>query len=105
MSDGMVRLPRGSGAKPVSRFSAHGEEREDVAALRHVGDAEAGALVRRLGGRAACRRSGSRRAQIGCSPTTARRKLVLPTPFRPISAVTLPASAVSDTPRSAWAAP
>ena len=31
---------------------------------------------------------------IGCSPTTARRKLVLPTPFRPISAVTSPARAV-----------
>ena len=42
----MVRSPRLSGAKPVSRFSAHGEERKDVAPLRDVADAETRPLVR-----------------------------------------------------------
>ena len=40
-----------------------------------------------------------------CWPTIARIRLVLPTPLRPSTQVILPASAVSDTPRSAWAAP
>jgi hypothetical protein len=41
----------------------------------------------------------------GCWPTSARNRLVLPTPLRPSTQVTLPASAVSETERSAWAAP
>ena len=43
--------------------------------------------------------------ETGWRPTMARIRLVLPTPLRPSTQVTLPGSAVSDTPRSAWAAP
>jgi hypothetical protein len=38
-------------------------------------------------------------------PKIARKRLVLPTPLRPSTQVTLPASAVTDTSRSAWLAP
>jgi hypothetical protein len=38
-------------------------------------------------------------------PTSARSRLVLPTPLRPSTQVTLPGSALSEMPRSAWAAP
>jgi len=38
-------------------------------------------------------------------PTMARSSEVLPTPLRPSTQVTLPGSAVSETPRSACAAP
>ena len=41
---------------------------------------------------------------IGYCPTIARRRLVLPTPLRPRTQVTLPGSAFSEMPRSAWAA-
>jgi hypothetical protein len=40
-----------------------------------------------------------------CWPTSARSRLVLPTPLRPSTQVTLPGSACSDTPRRACAAP
>jgi hypothetical protein len=42
---------------------------------------------------------------IGCCPTRARNRLVLPTPLRPSTQVTSPGVAVSDTPRNACAAP
>ena len=42
---------------------------------------------------------------IGYWPTIARNRLVLPTPLRPSTHVTLPGSAAIETPRSAWAAP
>ena len=41
----------------------------------------------------------------GCWPTSARNRLVLPTPLRPSTQVTLPGSAFSEMPRSACAAP
>jgi hypothetical protein len=41
----------------------------------------------------------------GWCPTSARIKEVLPTPLRPSTAVTSPTFAVTDTPRSACAAP
>src|SRR3954451_9517998 len=44
-------------------------------------------------------------AEIGYWPTMARSRLVLPTPLRPSTQVTLPGSAAIDTPRSACAAP
>ena len=44
-------------------------------------------------------------AVIGCAPTIARNSDVLPTPLRPSKQVTAPVSAVSDTWRSAIAAP
>jgi hypothetical protein len=42
---------------------------------------------------------------IGCAPTMARSSEVLPTPLRPSRQVTAPISAVSETCRSAIAAP
>jgi len=42
---------------------------------------------------------------IGYCPTIARNRLVLPTPLRPNTQVTLPGSAEIETPRSACAAP
>jgi hypothetical protein len=42
---------------------------------------------------------------IACCPASASRRLVLPTPLRPSTQVTLPASAESDTLRKACAAP
>ena len=42
---------------------------------------------------------------IGYWPTMARSSVVLPTPLRPSTQVTLPGSAEIETPRSAWAAP
>src|SRR5262245_4318193 len=42
---------------------------------------------------------------IACCPARASRRLVLPTPLRPSTHVTLPASAASDTLRNACAAP
>ena len=42
---------------------------------------------------------------IGCCPASASSRLVLPTPLRPSTQVTLPGSASSDTARSARAAP
>ena len=39
-----------------------------------------------------------RPARIGCSPTMARIRLVLPTPLRPSTQVTVPRSAVTLTP-------
>ena len=44
-------------------------------------------------------------ALTGCWPMIARSRLVLPTPLRPSTQVTLPGSALSETPRSACAAP
>src|SRR5262249_20185819 len=41
----------------------------------------------------------------GCCPASASRRLVLPTPLRPSTQVTLPGSAESDTLRNACAAP
>jgi hypothetical protein len=41
----------------------------------------------------------------GCAPVIARSRLVLPTPLRPRIEVTVPSSALIDTPRSAIAAP
>ena len=43
--------------------------------------------------------------ETGCCPISASNRLVLPTPLRPSTQVTLPGSAESDTPRNAWAAP
>jgi hypothetical protein len=42
---------------------------------------------------------------IGYWPTIARNRLVLPTPLRPSTQVTLPGSAEIETRASAWAAP
>src|ERR1700742_4100232 len=42
---------------------------------------------------------------IGYCPTMARSRLVLPTPLRPSTHITLPGSALIETPRSACAAP
>ena len=42
---------------------------------------------------------------IGCCPASASSRLVLPTPLRPNTQVTLPGFAVSETERSACAAP
>ena len=42
---------------------------------------------------------------IACRPEIARSSEVLPTPFRPRMQVTCPGSAVTDTSRSACAAP
>ena len=42
---------------------------------------------------------------IGYWPTIARNRMVLPTPLRPSTHVTLPGSAEIETPRSACAAP
>ena len=41
----------------------------------------------------------------GCWPASASSRLVLPTPFLPSTHVTLPGSALSETARSACAAP
>src|ERR1700722_14756504 len=43
--------------------------------------------------------------EIGYCPTIARNRLVLPTPLRPSTHVTLPGSAEIETPRHACAAP
>ena len=80
------------------------EQREDLAALRHDGDAAA----RALDGRQRVMSLPSKMiepALTGCWPTMARSRLVLPTPLRPSTQVTLPGSALSEMPRSACAAP
>jgi hypothetical protein len=41
----------------------------------------------------------------GCSPISARSRLVLPTPLRPRMQVTVPGTAFMEMPRSACAAP
>src|SRR4030095_6379661 len=41
----------------------------------------------------------------GVSPVSERQSVVLPTPFRPSTAVTLPRSARSETPCSTWLSP
>jgi len=41
----------------------------------------------------------------GCWPTSARNRLLLPTPLRPSTQVTAPGAALSEMPRNAWAAP
>ena len=46
-----------------------------------------------------------RPARIGCCPVTARIRLVLPTPLRPMTQVTASFAAVRLTRRSAWLAP
>ena len=46
-----------------------------------------------------------RPARIGCSPMMARIRLVLPTPLRPSTQVTVPVSATTLTRRRMWLAP
>ncbi len=103
-SSGTLRSPRGSGAKPVSRFSS---------------TVSSGKISRPCGTMATPRRARSAVRKVvmslspsvmvpaltGCWPTMALSRLVLPTPLRPSTQVTLPGSALSEMPRSAWAAP
>ena len=104
ISAGTVRPPRGRTANPVSRFS------------RTV---KRGKMSRPCGTQAIPRRARSNiRSRVmsapshrivppvtGWAPVMARIRLVLPTPFRPSTAVTAPGSAEIDTSRSARAAP
>jgi hypothetical protein len=95
--------PRQAGKAGLEVFP-HGEEREDLAPLRDVGDAEAGTLVCLDPGEVAIPSTMAPR-EIGRWPTMARRSEVLPTPFRPSTHVTSPWRTSSDTPRSACEAP
>ena len=80
------------------------EQRKDLAALRHIGDAAARALGRaELGDVAAVEGDRAFADRMLADERTSR--LVLPTPLRPSTQVTLPGSALSDTARSACAAP
>ncbi len=81
------------------------QQRKDLAALRHIGDAAPRALVGLERGDVVALELDRCRVLTGCWPTSARSRLVLPTPLRPSTQVTLPGSATSETPRSACAAP
>ena len=83
---------------------AHRQEREDLAALRHGGDAEPRARVRAQAGDILALPQ-TLPPLMPCRPEIARSSEVLPTPLRPSTQVTCPGSAVSETSRSACAAP
>ena len=103
-SSGTVRSSRLSGAKPVSRFSSTVSSGKISRPCGTIGDAGAGALH---GGEPVISVPPSVMEPLltGCWPTMARSRLVLPTPLRPSTQVTLPGSAFSEMPRNACAAP
>ncbi len=81
---------------------AHGEvlrdreAAEDLAPLRHVADAPAHALVRRLAGDVVAVER-DRPERTGTTPIRLFSSVVLPTPLRPRTTVTSPAAASSET--------
>ena len=103
-SSGTVRWSRGSGAKPVSRFSSTVSSGKisrpcGTMAMPWRARSTVGSRVMSLPSKVI------EPALTACWPTMARSRLVLPTPLRPSTQVTLPASALSEMPRSACAAP
>ena len=97
-------LAGGQPGKAGLEILAHGQQRKDLAALGHVGDALPGPLVG-LERREVLAVEHHVPARTGWCPTMARSSELLPTPLRPSTHVTLPGSAVTETRRSACAAP
>ena len=84
---------RGSRGKAGLEVLAHGQQREDLAALRHVGDAAPRPLVGlELVMSCAVEQDLAARCTGWC-PTMARSSELLPTPLRPSTQVILPGSA------------
>ncbi len=92
--------PRGCVARPICRFLVDREARKDLAALRHVADAALRARDRAASCRdvlAASKMTASPVAAGTTAPSGFSSSVVLPTPLRPSSVVTLPGGEVPRT--------
>ena len=93
-SSAIVALVARQAGKAGLEVLLHGQQREDLAALRHVGDAAPRPLVGLQAGDVLPVEQDACRALTGWWPTMARSSELLPTPLRPSTQVILPRSAV-----------
>ena len=100
-ADTLAGLAAGPGADRDPDVLPHGEAAEQLEALEGAAQAPLGPGV---GGEAVerrCRRAAPSRPGPRCTPVITLNRVVLPAPFGPISPVTAPAGASSDTSSSA----